>query len=164
VLNACVAMLLASSLTAVPESPAAEVDPTWLSDSLAAVAVTVTTTIDPLDAPPPQPARSLVTRTRPGMLPSLYVSYAALQAFDGYSTLHALRQGATEANPIMRGLVGKPVLFLVVKGATTYGLIKASEYLWRKGHPRTAAVLMFAANGAMALVAANNASVLRSQR
>src|SRR5512146_3281363 len=49
---------------------------------------------------------------RPMALPALYAGSAALQAFDAYSTLRALRLGATEANPVMTGVVGNPAMFI----------------------------------------------------
>src|SRR5579872_10361 len=48
---------------------------------------------------------------------SLEIGIAALQAYDGYSTVAAINRGATESNAIMSGLVSHPPAFLVVKGA-----------------------------------------------
>src|SRR5712692_6079024 len=54
---------------------------------------------------------------RPGVLPALYVSLAALQVFDAYSTSEGLARGAREANPVMQAIVGNPALFWSVKAA-----------------------------------------------
>lgn len=50
-----------------------------------------------------------VTRStsRPIVLPVLYASYAALQAYDVYSTRQGLARGAREANPLMKGVAGQ---------------------------------------------------------
>jgi hypothetical protein len=94
----------------------------------------------------------------------MYVSLAALQGYDAYSTLRAVKQGAVEANPMMAGIVGNPAAFIAVKGVTMVATIYVAERLWRE-HRRTAAVVLVAVtNGLMAVIAAHNASVLRTQR
>lgn len=101
---------------------------------------------------------------RPLFLPSMYISLAALQGYAVYSTLRALNQGAVEANPMMRGVVGNSAALFAVKGAVTFGSIYMAERLWR-GHRRGAAIaLMAVTNDMMAVVAAHNASVLRADR
>jgi hypothetical protein len=102
--------------------------------------------------------------TRPSALPPLYVSLAALQAYDGYSTLHGLNQGARESNVLVGGLAGKPALFWAVKGGSTAVSIFMAEQLWRHHRRAEAIVTMVAANGVMAVIAARNASVLRASR
>jgi hypothetical protein len=99
---------------------------------------------------------------RPALLPALYAGSAALQAFDAYSTITALRRGATEANPMMQGVAGRPALFIGVKAAATAASIVAAERLWRQHHQIRAVVLMAVTNGFMAAVAAHNAQVLGS--
>ena len=101
-------------------------------------------------------------RTRPGMLPALYVSFSALQAFDVYSTRRALAQGARESNPVMQGVVGNPVVFIALKAATTAVPMLIAERMWRTNRVGAIA-LMVIANGAMAAVAANNAHVLQQR-
>jgi hypothetical protein len=106
----------------------------------------------PMSAPPPA---ALVEPRRPGALVPLYASFAAFQVVDAQSTLHALSRGGVEANPIMKGIAGKPVALVAVKAAATTGVIVASEKMWKKN--RTAAVVfMLAANSAMAWVVQNN--------
>jgi len=100
---------------------------------------------------------------RPAVLPALYASYAALQAFDVYSTRQGLARGAREANPLMRDAVGNTGAFVAVKAAVAVGTIVAAERLWKTNKPAAIAV-MVASNGVAAIVAARNARVLRQQR
>jgi uncharacterized protein DUF5658 len=119
-------------------------------------------------APAPQPMPRLAVppemhATRPVLLPALYASFAALQGFDIYSTTSAIQKGATEANPLMQGIVGNPALFWSVKAAATVAPMLAAERLWK--HNKAGAIaVMVVSNGVMAAVAAHNSSVLRGQR
>ena len=109
------------------------------------------------------PARISQALARPAMLPALYVSYAALQVFDIYSTKQALARGAREANPLMQGVVGNTGSFVAVKAAVTVGAILAAERLWRTN--KVAAIaLMMVSNGVLAVVANNNARIPRQLR
>jgi uncharacterized protein DUF5658 len=101
--------------------------------------------------------------SRPSALVPMYASYVALQGYDFYSTRKGLSMGATEANPVLKGVVGNPTAFMAVKGATTFASIYFAEKLWRSNKRLAAVALMAASNGLMAVVAANNASVLRRQ-
>ena len=100
---------------------------------------------------------------RPAALPALYVSFAALQAFDGYSTIEALSRGASEANPMMKGAASSPATFWAVKAATAVSAMMVAERLWKTNKP-AAIAMMVIANGVAAAVAANNASVLKQLR
>jgi hypothetical protein len=103
--------------------------------------------------------------SRPAALPALYVSYAAFQAFDAYSTEHALARGAREANPLMQPVVANRTAFWAVKATATLATIAAAEHLWRHKRNRKAAIaVLVASNAVAAVVAARNASVLRSMR
>ncbi len=78
--------------------------------------------------------------------------------------MKGLQSGAVEANGVMKGITGSPVVFWAVKGAVTAASIVAAERLW-KDHRRGAAIAtMLATNGVMAIVAVRNASVLSGQR
>ena len=100
---------------------------------------------------------------RPNVLPVLYVSLAALQAFDGYSTTAGLSRGAREANQVMGGVAGNSAAFWAVKVASTAGSIWMAERMWK--HNRVGAIVtMVAVNSVMASVAARNASVLKALR
>ena len=103
----------------------------------------------------PQNERSLI-------LPSLYVSLSALQAYDVYTTLTGVRKGAVEANPMMQGVVGTPAAFIALKAGVTGASIYMAERLWKEKKRTQAVLLMVASNGLMAYVAHHNASVLRS--
>ncbi|MGE0704681.1 MAG: DUF5658 family protein [Vicinamibacterales bacterium] len=105
-----------------------------------------------------------IRRERPALLPTLYVSLSALQAYDVYSTLTGLKHGATEANPIMQNVVGNPAAFVALKAGVTGVSIYAAERLWKQNRKKTAVIVMIASNGLMGYVAAHNASVLRSVR
>ena len=102
--------------------------------------------------------------SRPSVLPALYVSYAALQVFDVYSTRQALANGAREANPMMQPVVGNQGAFWAMKVSATAGTIMAAEHLWKKKNKTAAIAVLAASNAVAAVVAVRNASVLRSQR
>ncbi len=109
------------------------------------------------------PARVERALSRPARLPALYVSFAALQAYDVYSTRQALAGGAREVNPLMQGVVGNPAAFWALKAGVTAGTIMAAERLW-KTNKAAAIGLMVASNGIAAMVAARNARTLRQLR
>jgi hypothetical protein len=101
--------------------------------------------------------------TRPAILPALYASTVALQAYDVYSTRQALARGAQEANPLMQGVVGNTGALIAVKAAVATSTIVAAERLWQTNKPAAIAVLV-ASNGVAAIVAARNARTLRQLR
>ncbi|MGB7219145.1 MAG: DUF5658 family protein [Vicinamibacterales bacterium] len=124
----------------------------------------------PFAAPPALPTakgldRSFQSRpfekpaSRPRALPALYVSLAALQAFDAYSTARGLSSGAQEGNPIMQHVARNTVGFVALKAATAVVPMVLAERMWK--HNKVGAIaLMVAANGVAAVVGANNARVL----
>src|SRR5215211_7000815 len=83
------------------------------------------------------------------LLTALYGGSAALQAFDAFSSLKALKGGAVEANPLMKGVVGNPGVFIGVKATVTAASILAAERMWRNNHKVAAIVMMAASNGIM---------------
>lgn len=106
------------------------------------------------------PARIGQSLSRPNALPALYVSYAALQAFDVYSTKQALARGAREANPLMQGVVGNTGAMVALKAGVAVATIMSAERLWKTN--KTAAIaVMVASNSVAAIVAARNARTLR---
>jgi hypothetical protein len=119
-------------------------------------------------APEAQPIRIAsnvpAPASRGAALPILYASYGALQAFDGFSTLEGIRNGAVEGNSLMTGTVQQPASVWAIKAATAGAAIGVAEKLWRSNRRAQAIVVMVAANSVMATVAARNASVLRNQR
>lgn len=133
----------------VTEAPAKIV---WTGAPVAASAEAIT--IAPI-------ARSL---SRPTVLTSMYVGLVALQGYDVYSTHTALKLGAVETNPVFAGKMANPAVQIAVKGAVTAFSIYTAEKLWKRKHRVAAVALMAATNALMAMVAANNASVIRGQR
>jgi len=100
---------------------------------------------------------------RPGALAGLYVSLAGLQVYDAMSTARGLKQGAREANPMMQGAVNNSAMFWSIKAATTAVPMMMAEKMWKRN--KVGAVAMMAvANSVAAIVAANNAKVLRAGR
>ncbi len=101
--------------------------------------------------------------SRPALLPMLYVSYAALQAYDVYSTKQALARGAREANPLMQGVVGNTGAFVALKAGVAVATIAAAEKLWKTNKPAAIGV-MIAGNSVAAIVAARNTRTLGQLR
>jgi hypothetical protein len=100
---------------------------------------------------------------RPALLPMLYVSYAALQAYDVYSTRQALARGGREANPLMQSVVGNTGAFVAMKAGVAVATIAAAERLWKTNKPAAIGV-MIAGNSVAAIVAARNARTLGQLR
>jgi hypothetical protein len=111
-------------------------------------------------APPPAPAPA----SRGSWLPALYVGLGGLNVVDGYTTMRGLARGATEANPLMRGIGGHSAALWAVKGGATAGSVYLAERLWRQNRRGAAIAVMALSNGMMAVVAANNARVLKQLR
>jgi uncharacterized protein DUF5658 len=115
----------------------------------------------PAVASPINRAAQFKAPNRPMALPTLYAGSALLQGYDAYSTLSALKSGATEANPLMKGITKSPVAFIALKAGMTTAAILSAERMWKDDHRVKAVVEMLVSNGMMAAVAAHNASVLR---
>ena len=98
--------------------------------------------------------------SRGAILPSLYVSLAALNAYDFASTRKGISMGATEANPAMQAIVGNSTSLMAVKALATAGTIVTAEKLWRSHHKGQAIAMMVISNGLMSAVAAHNSSVV----
>jgi hypothetical protein len=92
---------------------------------------------------------------RPAVLPALYATLGAMQAFDVYSTSAALKAGAKEANPVAAPFAGNAGSMLGLKVATTAGTIFFAERLW-KTNKVGAIVMMVAINSATAVVSMHN--------
>jgi hypothetical protein len=118
---------------------------------------------DPKDGGAPRIQITSPETARPSALPTMYVSLAGLQSFDGYVTLHGVRGGATETNPLVGGLAKQPVAFWTVKALSTVTTIYFAEQLWRQNKRKQAIVTMVVANAVMGAVAARNMSVLKSR-
>jgi hypothetical protein len=85
----------------------------------------------------------------------LYVSYAALQALDVYSTTRALNRGGVEANPLMAGVAGNPVALSILKAGGAAATIVLADRL-RKRSRVGAVLLMAGVNSFYGMVVAHN--------
>src|SRR4051812_39840619 len=114
---------------------------------------------EPENAPPKIVNVTVTTapESRPPILWPLYGTFAMLEAYDGYSTIRGVGNGASESNPLVVGLSQRPALFWTLKAATVAATTYSAERLWRRHHKKGAIAIMIIANGAMAAVAVNNA-------
>jgi hypothetical protein len=122
----------ASSSTLVPQGVAAPVDPP------------LTSRISPRPAP---------------LLP-MYASLVVLQGLDVYVTSSAVRNGAREANPVMKPVATNQAASIAVKAAATAGIIYFTERAWKQNR-KGAVILLTAINVATAAVVAHNTQVAR---
>jgi len=99
---------------------------------------------------------------RPAALMPMYASLAALQGIDIYTTSAAVRNGAVEANPLMKPVAGRNMASIVVKAAATAGSIYFTERAWKQNR-KGAVILMTVINVATAAVVAHNTQVARQQ-
>jgi len=101
---------------------------------------------------------------RPSPLLALYASQIALQALDVHSTYSAIGNGAHEANPMMKGVVGNKGAMMAVKAGVAAGTIFLSEKMWRRGNRAGAIATMLVVNSVTAMVAAHNYRLASSLR
>lgn len=97
----------------------------------------------------------------PASLTELYVKQAALQGLDAVTTLHALKQGHLEANPLLKS--GNPTLIVGAKVAAMSLSVVLAQKLWKRNR-KAAIISMVATNAALSAIVANNSVVLRSRR
>jgi hypothetical protein len=159
-------LLLATVLSATIATPTFAADATDAQSPALSIAP-ATIAAAAASAAPGAAAQDFAPRTsfkygRPSLLPALYATSAALQGYDTYSTLSALKNGAREANPIMKGIVNNPAAFVAMKAGVTTASIMAAERLWKGNHRMGAIGLMVASNVMMGVVAAHNSRVLAS--
>jgi hypothetical protein len=95
------------------------------------------------------------TMTRPAPLAPLYISFAALQAFDAVTTIRALEAGGVEVNPLLKGVAGNGVALVAVKAGATVATVYLAERLWKKNRV-AAIVLMVTLNGVYVVAVAQN--------
>lgn len=152
---------------------AALVSPAYAADANDAQVPALTVTPAMLTAatttPAPAASPDFATRSdfkygRPSALPALYAASAALQGYDAYSTLSALKRGGVEANPIMKGVVKNPAAFVALKAGVAATSILAAEKMWKSGNRMGAIGVMVASNVMMGLVAAHNSQVVSQLR
>lgn len=158
------ASILATLLIAAP-ALAADTDAKATALDVTAVATAAVTPAPETPAPTPDFSSRIEARfRRPSALPALYMTSAALQGYDAYSTLTALKNGGVEANPLMKNVVSHPAVFVALKATVATTSIMAAERMWKNGNRLGAVGVMLVSNVAMGVVAANNARVLASQK
>jgi hypothetical protein len=162
-----VALMLLFTTLIVP-APASAADTPVTDAATAAVSAVVPGDVGLIQKPiaqmPIAPVATARRSERSLILPSLYVSLAALQAFDAYTTFKGLDRGATEGNPLMQDVTRHPAAFVALKAGVTGVSIYAAERLWRQNRKKSAIIMMLASNGLMAWVASHNAAVIRGLR
>jgi len=107
-------------------------------------------------------SRFALRPSRPTALLPLYASFIGLQVADIGTTLHALGNGAVEANPALGGIAGNPAALVATKAGMTAATLYLNERLWKK-HRVAALALMIALNAGYAAIVAHNASVIARQ-
>jgi hypothetical protein len=133
-----------------------------LAASATAAVTTASNTAPTTKAEADTDAYQRFTYGRPSLLPAMYMASAALQGYDAFSTMKALKSGGREANPFMQSLVQHPAAFIAMKAGVTTASIMAAEQLWKGNHRLGAIGLMLASNAMMSAVAINNQRVLSS--
>ena len=141
-------LLLVALTTSSVAAAENESSATPFADAAATLAVPASIAID-------------LNEKRPAILPTLYVTFAAMQALDIYSTTAALKAGARETNPLAAPFVGNPASMIGLKLMSTASTIYYAERMWKTN--RTKAVVVLAAiNGAMAMVSVHNMRQVRA--
>lgn len=141
------AALISTAIALCPASVSGELLPSRplveqpLIDLRAPVTPTVATTSRPVDA-----------------FRAMRWSFVAVQVLDTHSTLLATRGGAREANPLMRPFTSSAPLFIALKGASTWMMLRSADRI-AKRNPKAAFWVLTAANAALAVVAARNYKV-----
>jgi Domain of unknown function (DUF5658) len=121
------------------------------------------TDVPAAQVPIDRPVLRAAAARRPAALIPMYASLTALHVADFVSTTRALSSGAaSEANPMMRPVVGNRAAFLAVKAGSAAGTIWIAERM-RKKHPARAVVLMVSTNAVMAAIVAHNLSALSAR-
>lgn len=82
-------------------------------------------------------------------------SFIAVQVLDTHSTLLATRGGAREANPLVRPFTSSTPLFLALKGASTWMILRSTDRVAKRNR-KAAFWMLTAANAALAVVAVRN--------
>ncbi len=111
-----------------------------------------------VDAPPPtlSYAPRVDKWSAPAAHNALALSFAGLQALDVATTLRGISQGrASEANPMMGGLVRHPAALVGVKAGLTAATVLSMRGL-SKSHPKASMLTMIALNAGSALVVRSN--------
>jgi len=145
-------LLMSSSAFAADDNTTSTVTPAMAAAATTLARPDLTTTLNV--------APRISAPRRPLALPTLYAGSVFLQSYDVYSTLTALRNGGSEANPLMKAITKSPVAFIGLKAGVTMMSIMAAERMWKDDNRLGAVLTMVASNGFMAVVAAHNTAVL----
>jgi hypothetical protein len=97
------------------------------------------------------------------VLNALQAATIATQMLDVHSTATALKVGASEANPLMGGLVKNKAAFIGVKAAMGAGLVYVTHHI-AKENKMLAIVSSAAINSAYLMIARHNYKVARNLR
>jgi hypothetical protein len=98
-----------------------------------------------------------------GVLASLYVSTAVMQALDVRSTVTAFGAGAVEANPLMTDVTKNKLAFVALKAGIAASTVMAAHNM-AKTNKAAAIATLFAINSAYAMIINHNYKVANSMR
>jgi len=98
-----------------------------------------------------------------GVLAPFYASTVILQMLDVRSTLQVIKLGGGEGNPLLKGIVSHPALFMGVKAAMAAASIYSANKLAK--HNKIGAIATMAAlNSVYAMVVEHNVQLARTMR
>jgi len=129
-----------------------------------AVTAPVNTPVAPGDATPAigRPSFDFGSSHLKTMAP-FYASTVVLQVLDVRSTLQVIKLGGGEGNPLLKGIVSHPALFMGVKAAMAAASIYAAHKLAK--HNKIGAIAtMVALNSVYAMVVEHNVQLARTMR
>lgn len=155
-------VIAAFGVLVAPRVASAQSETLSVVSSIVSMGSIVNASVVRLTAPAPAPTVPTIQleTKRPAALIPLYVSYAALQAFDVASTHRALANGAVEANPLVSPLLSNQASLVAMKAGSAAAVICASEYLWKR-NKAAAIATMVAVNSAYAVIVAHNEALAR---
>lgn len=158
------AVVAFAAVAALPQVAAAQ-EPTAEPRPASIAATVASTNVQFADEQRSAPlAREFGERRWTGpVLNALQAATIATQMLDVHSTATALKVGATEANPLMGGLVHNKAAFIGVKAAMGAGLIYATHHI-AKDNKMLAIVTSAAINSAYLMIARHNYKVARNLR
>jgi hypothetical protein len=114
-------------------------------------------------AAPSAPVLTLNTSRIDKTMMPLYASAAALQFMDLHSTMQVIHLGGAEGNPLMKGIVAHPAMFVALKAAVGASIIYSANRLAKK-NKGAAIATMIAMNSVYAMVVSHNYRLAQSMR
>lgn len=91
-------------------------------------------------------------------------AFIGLEVLDVHSTWTALALGAKEGNGVMEPIVEHRLILPAVKAGAVGLVIGGSEYLWRRGHRKTAVVFLVGLASVYGVTVTHNYQVLAARR